>query len=231
MKRRGKQGFLVAIDGPSGAGKSTVSKLLSEALGGVLVDTGSMYRAVALFALEAGLNRPTGWGTLARRLRFGVDIKTSAITVDGINLGDRLRGEQVGSMASDISQYPSVRSVLTLRQRALAVKMAKTHVVVVEGRDIGTVVFPQAPFKFFVTADLRVRAERRYRQLSEKGVRGISQQSILREINRRDRQDATRRVAPLRCAADAVVVDTSKMPIPQVVLFLKTHIDNKLRET
>ena len=229
-KRKTKHGYLVTIDGPSGAGKSTVSKLLAEAIDGILIDTGAMYRAVALFSLEAGLDKSLGWANVARRLKFDVNVKTGAILVDSIDLGDRLRGEQVGSMASKISSFSTVRSVLTSRQRSLAKGVSRVQPVVVEGRDIGTVVFPKAPFKFYVTAAPRVRAERRYNQLREKGVDGISIASILRDINKRDSQDMNRRIAPLRCPKDAVVVDTSKLPIPQVVLFLKSHIENKLAE-
>ncbi|MBI1861944.1 MAG: (d)CMP kinase [Deltaproteobacteria bacterium] len=227
MKRKNR-GFVVTLDGPSGAGKSTVSKLLADSLGGLLMDTGAMYRAVALLSLESGLERPSAWANLARRLSFDVDVKSGVILVNDANLGDRLRGEQVSSMASRISQFTSVRKVLTGRQRTLGNRLSKRHPVVVEGRDIGTVVFPNSRFKFFVTAQPKVRADRRYRQLKAKGVKGISVASILREINRRDRQDSIRKVAPLRCPEDAVIVDTSKMPIPQVVLFLKNHIESKL---
>ena len=183
---------------------------------------------MALLSLEAGHENQSQWARLARTLSFEVDLKSGAILVKGEDLGDRLRGEQVSAMASRISQYSSVRKVLTARQRVLGNKLARRLPVVVEGRDIGTVVFPKSRFKFFVTAAPKVRADRRYRQLKSKGVRGISLSSILKEINRRDRQDSTRKVAPLRCPEDAVVVDTSKMPIPQVVLFLKHHIDSKL---
>lgn len=230
MKRSRKKGYVVTLDGPSGAGKSTVSKLLARSLGGVLLDTGAMYRGVALLGIESGLESPQQWARLARNTVFDVDKKRNSVIINGVTYGDRLRNENVGEMASCISRFVGVRRVLTSRQREIGLAVSKNRPVVVEGRDIGTVVFPESAFKFFVTATPAVRAKRRFEQLKKSGVSAISRQSILRELNNRDRQDSSRRIAPLRCPKDAVVVDTSRMPISQVVLFLRNHIKNKLME-
>lgn len=226
MKRT--KGYIVTIDGPSGAGKSTVSRLLSESIRGVLLDTGAMYRGVALLALESGIRGPTACGALARRLTFDIDKNGTSLAINRVDYGERLRGEHIGTMASHISQYPSVRRALMLCQRFLVNKIVRHRPVVVEGRDIGTVVFPRAPFKFFVTARPRVRAKRRYDQLVQNGVTGITIKAVMKEMARRDKQDKNRKMAPLRCPHDAVVVDTSTISIPQVVIFLKGHIENKL---
>src|SRR5580698_9624789 len=136
-----KKGFIVAIDGPSGAGKSTVSRMLADSLKGKLLDTGAMYRAVAYFSLKQRADSAKTFSSIAQNLRFDMDPKTGAILVDKIDLGAKLRTEKVSLMASHVSQFKEVRRVLTLRQRALALKWAKRMPVVVEGRDIGTVVF------------------------------------------------------------------------------------------
>ncbi len=217
-------GFVVAIDGPSGAGKSTVSRRLAEALGGKLLDTGAMYRAVAYFAIKEKQKTADGFAGIARRLHFDMDPDTGTILVDDIDLGAKLRTEKVSLMASHVSQFKEVRHALTIRQRGLARKWSRKIPIVVEGRDIGTVVFPKVRFKFFVTADEAVRAKRRFQQLKRQGVRGTTLKSILRKNHTRDRQDSTRKVAPLKCPKDAVVVDTSEMAIPQVVQFMTNHI-------
>jgi len=218
------EAYIVAIDGPSGAGKSTVSKQLAEALGGRLLDTGAMYRALGLRALKQNVTTARELAAMAREIHFEVDAKTGVVLVDGKDLGHKIRTEEVTARASQVSQFKAVRNVLTRRQRSLAKALSKKMPVVVEGRDIGTVVFPNVRFKFFVTADPAVRAERRYHQLKRQGVRGVTLKSILRQNQSRDRQDSTRKVAPLKCPKDAVVVDTSDMAITQVVQFMANHI-------
>ncbi len=217
-------GFVVAIDGPSGAGKSTVSRQLAEALGGKLLDTGAMYRAVAYFSIKEKQNDPEAFAAISRRLHFDMDPHTGSILVNGVDLGAKLRTEKVSLMASHVSQFPEVRRLLTMRQRGLARKWSRKIPVVVEGRDIGTVVFPKVRFKFFVTADAEVRAKRRFHQLQRQGTKGVRLKTILKKSQERDRQDSTRKVAPLKCPKDAVVVDTSDMAISQVVHFMANHI-------
>ncbi len=226
--RKSPKGFIVAIDGPSGAGKSTVSRQLADALEGLLLDTGGMYRSVAYYAVREGAVRSEDLRKVASRLDFDVDRKTKVLLVNGVDLGPRLRTEEVSHMASEISKYRGVRQALTRGQRRLAKKWAKHSPVVVEGRDIGTVVFPQVPFKFFVTASAEVRAKRRLAQLRKQGVKGISLQKVLKQNQVRDEQDSTRKIAPLKMADDAVVVDTSTMRITQVVRFMHDHIKGRL---
>ncbi len=227
-KAKSKKGLIVAIDGPSGAGKSTVSKQLAEALEGMLLDTGGMYRSVAYFALEENVQKSAELGKLARRLEFDVDQDTKVLLVGGKDMGPKLRTEEVSAKASSISQFLMVRKALTQCQRRLSRKWAKRFPVVVEGRDIGTVVFPDVPFKFVVTASPEVRAKRRLGQLRKAGVKGMTLAKIMRQNANRDRQDSTRKLAPLKVAEDAVVVDTSSMGISQVVHFMHDHIQGRL---
>jgi CMP/dCMP kinase len=227
-KAKSKKGLIVAIDGPSGAGKSTVSKQLAEALGGMLLDTGGMYRSVAYFALQESVEKAAELGKLARRLEFDVDQETKVLLVGGKDMGAKLRTEEVSAKASSISQFLMVRKALTQCQRRLSRKWAQRFPVVVEGRDIGTVVFPDVPFKFFVTASPEVRAKRRLGQLRKAGVKGMTLAKIMRQNSNRDRQDSTRKLAPLKVADDAVVVDTSSMGISQVVHFMRDHIQGRI---
>ncbi len=221
-----KRGFIVSIDGPAGAGKSTVSRQLADALGGVLLDTGAMYRAVAYFAIHSEVKLAKDFGNIARRLEFDYDKETKILTINGQDLGSKIRSEEVSVMASAVSRFKSVRLALTRRQRAMGKKLSRKVPVVMEGRDIGTVVFPEAKYKFFVTASAEVRAERRLKQLKKMGIKGDSLKSVLKQQEARDRQDSSRKLAPLRCPEGAVVVDTSSMGIPQVVHFLSDHIRN-----
>lgn len=224
MKRVRSKGYVVAIDGPAGAGKSTVSRKLAAALQGRLLDTGGMYRSVAYFALKTGASTEMELGKIARSLRFDVEKKHQHLLVNGIVLGLKLRTQKVGQMASHISKFGAVRRTLTQKQRTLGRAWSKKEPVVVEGRDIGSVVFPKLEFKFFVTADPTVRAKRRYQELRSHGGKGMSLKKVLRLQKARDRQDSSRRLAPLTCPSDAIVVDTSRMSIDQVVEFMKTHI-------
>jgi CMP/dCMP kinase len=223
-----KTGFIVTIDGPAGAGKSTVSKQLAESLDGILLDTGGMYRSVAYYSIREGVTSAADLGKLARRLEFDVDPEAKKLLTNGEDLGHKIRTEEVSNNSSAISKLRSVRTALTSKQRSLGKKWAKKMPVVVEGRDIGTVVFKAAPFKFFVTASPEVRAERRLAQLERQGVTGLSVKAILKQNEQRDKQDSTRKIAPLKCPDDAVIVDTSSMGIAQVVHFMGDHIRNRL---
>ena len=224
----GRRGYVVAIDGPSGAGKSTVSRLLAIALGGRLLDTGAMYRAVAYRALKEDAKSEEEISHIAKRLKFKSDRLSDTLLIDGEDLGLKLRNQAVSEMASTVSRYKEVRAVLTRRQRTLARQWARRLPVVVEGRDIGTVVFPKVPFKFYVTASPEVRAARRFAQLKKQGAKGITLKSVLKQHEGRDRQDSTRKIAPLKCPEDAVVVDTSSMGISQVVHFMRDHIKGQV---
>jgi cytidylate kinase len=221
---------LVAIDGPAGAGKSTVSRRLAEALGFVLVDTGAMYRAVALAARDAGI--PFGDGARAgalaarivasRGLRFERDVdpvRPARVLLDGRDISDAIRTPEIGMGASTVSAHQEVRQALLDLQR----QAGRDGGVVLEGRDIGTVVFPDAEVKFFLTARPEERARRRHAELVAKG-QGESLEKTLEEVRRRDDQDTLRPVAPLRQADDAVVVDSTGRSVDEIVAEMAARV-------
>jgi cytidylate kinase len=208
--------FIVAIDGPSGAGKSTLGRRLARELGLLYIDTGAMYRAVALAAREAGV-ADTDAGCLTEvahraRVRLEGDPDSLRVFLDGRDVSEEIRGEGVGRVASVVSAVPGVRRELVRRQRELGETGAGC---VLDGRDIGTVVFPAADVKFFLTAGPEARARRR---LEEELARDLAQsfEATLADINERDRRDATRDDSPLRIADDAVVIDTTELSVEEV---------------
>lgn len=212
---------IVAIDGPAGAGKSTVARRLADALTFVLVDTGAMYRAVALAAKRAGIAWSDGAGlaTLAEGLvekqalsferdpELGVRVKLS-----GEDVSDAIRTPDIAQGASTVSSHPEVRAALLDLQR----QAGEVGGVVLEGRDIGTVVFPQAEVKFFLTASAETRAKRRHDELVAKG-QNVTYEETLEDVKRRDAQDSGRAVAPLKQADDAVLVDSTALSIEATV--------------
>jgi cytidylate kinase len=211
----------VAIDGPAGAGKSTVARRLADALGFVLVDTGALYRAVALAAerTKIDVGDEDAVGDLARSLvvrralTFERDRETGLrVAFDGDDITDAIRTPRVGMAASTVSAYKPVRDALLDMQR----QAGREGGVVLEGRDIGTVVFPDAELKFFLSARPEVRAGRRYQELVAKGVR-VTLEETLDDVRRRDRQDTTRAVAPLRQADDAILIDNSDLSVDETV--------------
>ena len=209
----GKQ---IAIDGPAGAGKSTIAKLLSKKKGFIYVDTGAMYRAIALFVLEKGVdidNEDAVKNALPEadvRLSY-IDGK-QCVLLNGDDVTGRLRTEEVGNAASKVSAYPSVRTCLIELQR----RTAKENDVVMDGRDIGTVILPDALLKVFLTASVSVRAKRRFLELSNKGEE-CDIKKIEADIRERDKRDMTRETAPLKQAEDAILLDSSDMSIDEVV--------------
>ena len=217
-RRSGKRPApVIAIDGPAGAGKSTAARLLAARLRYRLLDTGALYRAVALAASERGVDwaDAKALGELAKGLRieFEPDEKgVSHLLLEGLDRSVDIRKPEISRGASDVSRHPSVRAALLGLQRELGARGG----VVMEGRDVGTEVFPDAEVKIFLTADPRKRAERRHREQSARGVASDLEQT-LRRIRERDEQDRTREAAPLRPAADAVTVDTGEMGIEQMV--------------
>nr|WP_064572060.1 (d)CMP kinase [Gordonia sp. LAM0048] len=207
---------VVAIDGPAGTGKSSVSKLLAAKVGASYLDTGAMYRAVTLAVLDAGvaLDDPAG----IARVVAGVDIELvpygdgAKVFLDGRDVSGPIRTDHVTSAVSAVSAVAEVRTKLV----ALQQQNAQGRFVVVEGRDIGTVVFPDADVKIFLTATPEARAERRHKQ-NLAGGRDSDYDAVLGSVNRRDHLDSTRKVSPLRAADDATVVDTSDKTLDEVL--------------
>lgn len=218
---------VLALDGPSGSGKGTVGQILAERLGWHFLDSGALYRAVAYAAAERGIDPNDACGLA--RLAADLDIRFEPagggepvrVYLDGQEVGDRLRTEQTGSLASRVAAHPEVRSSLLQKQRAFRHPPG----LVADGRDMGSTVFPDAILKVYLTASPEVRAERRYKQLKEKGFDANLPQ-LLGEIRERDARDAARAASPLKPADDAVIIDTSSLGISQVV----DHIYDLLRE-
>ena len=219
-----KKGPVIAIDGPGGVGKSSVSKRVAESLGFKYINTGAMYRAFALAARES-------WVDFKDDLNLqdycrGIDIDYSAesgrITIDGTDYTEKVKTDQAGELASKVSTQPSVRACLSACQRVLG----EQGRVVMEGRDIGTVIFPDADVKIFLDAAHEVRAKRRQMEL-EKGGAGTSQVSSTLEA--RDKRDAERKEAPLKMADDAVLVDTGDLTLEEVVQKVLKIVNERLR--
>jgi len=204
---------VVAIDGPSGSGKGTISQLLAARLGWHYLDSGALYRLTALAAARHGvaLDDPAGLARLASALdvRFEVDADGERILLDGAPVGNPLRSEATGAGASRVAALPEVRAALLERQRAFRAAPG----LVADGRDMGTVVFPDAEVKIFLTASAEARAERRYKQLKEKGI-DANLPDLSADLAERDRRDSERATAPLKPAVDAVVVDSTGLDIP-----------------
>jgi len=212
--------LIVALDGPAGAGKSTVARLVAERAGLSLVDTGAIYRTVALLALRGGTPVDDGAAlgalatTLPARLRFVVQRGENRVVLDDEDVSAAIRTPDVSTAASAVARHPAVRGALLELQRALGRRGAGS---VLEGRDIGTIVFPDAEVKAFVTASPEERARRRMLELAERGLgEGETYERVLAAIVARDKQDSERAVAPLRPAADAVVIDTTGKTLDEV---------------
>lgn len=220
-----KQGPVVAIDGPAGSGKSTVARLLSKRLKFTHIDTGALYRGVALLAIEkkADTKNEAEVVKAATGVKFEFRLADGSISLhlDGRNVGAEIRTEAVSAASSVVSAYPGVRALLLSLQRDLGAQGS----VVLEGRDIGTVVFPKAEVKIFLTASLEARASRRADELANRGTTPDLDQ-VKEEMARRDMQDSTRAIAPLKQAADAILVDTSGMSIESVLDRLESIVRN-----
>jgi cytidylate kinase len=209
----------VAIDGPAGSGKTTVARALARRLGVLYLDTGAMYRAVAYTTEQAGIDAadPDAVLSLARRCPVRVVLDAASplgfrIFAGDVELGDELYGNDVSRIVSAVSAQPAIRGLMVERQRAIAAEGP----VIMAGRDIGTVVLPDAPHKIFLTAGVEERVARRLAELARRGT-VVDPATLRAEIEERDRLDETRAVAPLRPAADAVIVDSSGMSVAEVV--------------
>ena len=209
-------GYNVAIDGPAGAGKSTIAKLVAKEKGYIYVDTGAMYRGLAIHFLDKGIQK----GEIEKVIEACKDAEVTIAYEDGVqhvylngkDITARLRNEEVGNMASVTSAIPEVRKKLLELQQNLA----KTEDVIMDGRDIGTCVLPDADVKIYLTASVETRAKRRYQELLEKGE-PCNLEEIAHDIEERDNRDMNREIAPLKQADDAVLVDSSDMTIEEVV--------------
>ncbi|HEY8206120.1 MAG TPA: (d)CMP kinase [Myxococcaceae bacterium] len=226
----GGRPFIVAIDGPAGAGKSTVSKILARRLGFALVDTGAIYRCVALLASREGIPYDDDdqlRGLLGRiHVRFEVVGEENRVFLGEEDVTSAIRTPDISMGASAVSSRPVVREGLLGVQRRLALEAPRGAIL--EGRDIGTVVFPDADAKFFLEADESVRARRRFEELFQKGV-DRSLDDVLTDQRKRDKDDSSREVAPLKAAEDAVRVDSSVLPLSEVVHSLERAIREKLQ--
>ena len=221
---------VLTIDGPSGSGKGTISRLVAARLGWHFLDSGALYRAVGVAAgwEDVDLADPEALQRLAERTQVGFRDGPGGeprVLVDGVDATDELRTETAGAAASAIAAIPGVRAVLVERQRAFR----RVPGLVADGRDMGTVIFPDAPYKVFLTASAEERARRRHKQLSEKGLE-VTLDSLLREILARDARDAQRTVAPLKPADDAVTVDSTGVPIDAVVERVLSLLPDSVRQ-
>lgn len=214
-------GYNVAIDGPAGAGKSTIAKLVAKEKGYIYVDTGAMYRGLAIHFLDKGIQPQETEKVIEAckdaEVTIAYEDAVQHVYLNGKDISSRLRNEEVGNMASVTSAIPEVRKKLLELQQNLA----KTQNVIMDGRDIGTCVLPHADMKVYLTASVETRAKRRYQELQEKGE-DCNLEEIAHDIEERDRRDMTREIAPLKQAEDAVLVDSSDMTIAEVV---KTIVD------
>jgi cytidylate kinase len=209
---------VVAIDGPAGSGKSTVARALAERLGVDYLDTGAMYRAVAFAALRRGIDPDDAEPVARLAQRVEMTVEAAVVTVDGVDASIEIRGPEVTRAVSAVAANPAVRSELVRRQREWA---AHRGGGVVEGRDIGNVVFPAARLKVYLTASHEARSERRAKEATD-----LSYDAVAADIARRDHADSTRPADPLQVAADAIVLDTTGLSVDDVVAAVLDHLES-----
>lgn len=215
--------MIIAIDGPSGSGKSTLGRLLARALKLLYIDTGSMYRAVAVAVIEAGIDPNDAEAVTALASSINIDLEgdpdSLSVLLDGRDITHEIRSESVTAMSSIISSIPGVRRAMVMRQRAMGQRGA-----VLNGRDIGTVVFPEADIKFFLTAVPEERAERRFKEDQTTTSSPVTLAQTLAEMVERDRRDSTRADSPLKIADDAIVIDSTGKSIEKVLAEMMERI-------
>jgi cytidylate kinase len=220
--------FAIALDGPAGAGKSTIARLLAEQLGILYLDTGAMYRAIGLKALRLNLSPKDESAIAAMLQNTDLDIRfvngNQEVWLDGQNVSEAIRTPEASRAASDVSTLPVVRQALVKIQRQIASRQS----LIMDGRDIGTFVLPDATFKFFLTASAEERARRRLEDLRNRGNDQVTLEEVIRDMEYRDRQDSQRALAPLRQAEDAVLVDTTRLSIDEVVATILAMIRSRI---
>lgn len=225
--------IVIAVDGFSSGGKSTFARMLAARLGYIFIDTGAMYRAVTLYALEHGATRGCAidreklvgmLDSMDISFRFNPDRQASDIYLDGRRAEDRIRSIEVSDLVSEVSRIPEVRAKLVAMQR----EMGRGKGIVMDGRDIGTVVFPDAELKIFLTADTAVRARRRYDELRARGE-DVSLARIEENIRSRDEADLTREISPLRQAPDAIILDNSNMTLDEQMEWIEPFLRKELK--
>lgn len=209
------ENLVIAIDGPAGAGKSTISKLIAKNLGINYIDTGAMYRAITYKCIKEDIDVNDIQRVVDLCSRTDVDFVDNYIYLDGQRLNEEIRTLQVSSRVSDVAKIPQVREFLLEKQRDIG----KRSDVILDGRDVGTHIFPDAKYKFFLNASAQERGRRRYQELIDKG-QSVVLEEIIEDIKKRDYIDSTREVAPLVKADDAIEVDTTSMTIDQVVTYI-----------
>lgn len=209
------ENLVIAIDGPAGAGKSTISKLIAKNLGINYIDTGAMYRAITYKCIKEDIDVNDIQRVVDLCSRTDVDFVDNNIYLDGQRLDEEIRTLQVSSRVSDVAKIPQVREFLLEKQR----EIGKRSDVILDGRDVGTHIFPDAKYKFFLNASAQERGRRRYQELIDKG-QSVALEEIIEDIKKRDYIDSTRKVAPLVKADDAIEVDTTSMTIDQVVTYI-----------
>ncbi|MEK6598992.1 MAG: (d)CMP kinase [Deltaproteobacteria bacterium] len=216
-----KRGSIIAIDGPAGSGKSTLARLLAEKLRFTYIDTGAMYRAVAVKVHEEGIDIEDEDKLKKLCSRIRLHFEDNKIFVDGRDYSNEIRKTSAGPLSSKVSTKKTVREAMVRLQRS----MAENSSVVMEGRDIGTVVFPDADVKFYLDASAEIRGKRRYLELKEKGS-DVSLGEVIEEVKARDKRDSTRALSPLKKADDAIHIDTSNMEIEDVVKKMVEEIES-----
>ncbi|CUU09994.1 cytidylate kinase [Candidatus Kryptobacter tengchongensis] len=218
---KGMKKIIIAIDGPAGSGKSTTARLVAQKLGYIYIDTGAMYRALTLKVIELGIN-PNDESLITKiaentKIELLYENGNLKVILDGKDVSEKIRSPEVTSLVSIVSAHPKLRDIMVKKQRELG----RNGGVVMDGRDIGTVVFPDADLKIFMTADVRERAKRRQKELKAQGF-DVEIEKLIKEIEERDKFDSTREIGPLKKADDAIEIDTTNLTIDeQVELVLK----------
>lgn len=216
----------VAIDGPSGAGKSTIARTAAKKLGFIYVDTGALYRTIGLYVLRQGFDALNADEVINLLKNINIELKyvndNQCVYLNGEDVSEQIRTPEISVFASRVSVIPKVREFLLDMQR----NIAKNNNVIMDGRDIGTVILPNAQVKIFLTASAQKRAERRYKELCEKGIQ-TSLEEVLKDMIQRDEKDSSRPIAPLKKADDAVLLDTSDLTLSQSIDAIIDIITNK----